>query len=296
MVSPKQLAIAVGVSESSLKRWADDGLLVASRTAGGHRRIALPEAVRFIRHMGLRVVHAGELGLIEGDEPLADLQDQRAVVEAFCHAMEEGDSARSKQIAQSCYLAGWSVAAIADGPIREALARIGQLWQHAEWGIVVEHRATDISLQILSMLRALMPARREGAPIALGGAAEIDPSMIPSLCASVSLAEVGFNEVNLGPMTPTSVLCNAIRHYKPHLVWLTMTHPRGRDALIKDLSAIRATAEEVGAGFIAGGRMLGELSAAELTGIAVGRSMAELVAFARGRCETLLQGDVRPHG
>ena len=49
VLSPKELAAAIGVSESTLKRWADDGLIVFSRTAGGHRRIRLAEAIRFIR-------------------------------------------------------------------------------------------------------------------------------------------------------------------------------------------------------------------------------------------------------
>jgi MerR family transcriptional regulator, light-induced transcriptional regulator len=53
-LSPKALAAAIGVSESSLKRWADEGRLAAERTAGGHRRIAVAEAVRFVRRRGSR--------------------------------------------------------------------------------------------------------------------------------------------------------------------------------------------------------------------------------------------------
>ncbi|MCU0689187.1 MAG: B12-binding domain-containing protein, partial [Phycisphaerales bacterium] len=208
MVSPKQLAVAIGVSESSLKRWADEGLLVAVRTAGGHRRIPLPEAVRFIRHMGLKVVQPAEIGLTEEDASVAEWHNPSEVSAAFSAAVENGESAKAKHIIQSCFLAGWSAASIADGPLRDALVKIGTMWQHAEWGIVVEHRATDICLQTINLLRTLLPARREGAPVALGGAGDSDPYMIPSLCAAVSLAEIGFNEVNLGPMTPARVLCN----------------------------------------------------------------------------------------
>ena len=43
------LVDALGVSESSVKRWVDGGDLVAQRTAGGHRRIARGEALRFAR-------------------------------------------------------------------------------------------------------------------------------------------------------------------------------------------------------------------------------------------------------
>ena len=49
LLSPRELAQAIGVSESSLKRWADAGQIRVARTAGGHRRISIADAVRFIR-------------------------------------------------------------------------------------------------------------------------------------------------------------------------------------------------------------------------------------------------------
>ena len=47
LLSPREVAVALGVSESSVKRWVDLGELAALRTAGGHRRITRAEAVRF---------------------------------------------------------------------------------------------------------------------------------------------------------------------------------------------------------------------------------------------------------
>ena len=64
LLSPKELADAIGVSESSLKRWADAGRLQVARTEGGHRRIPIAEAVRFIRDTGAVVVRPDLLGLL----------------------------------------------------------------------------------------------------------------------------------------------------------------------------------------------------------------------------------------
>ena len=47
--SPRQLARAAGVSESSVKRWCDQGLIPTQKTAGGHRRLA-DAASEFLRH------------------------------------------------------------------------------------------------------------------------------------------------------------------------------------------------------------------------------------------------------
>ncbi len=41
LVTPKQVGRALDVSESSLKRWCDNGEIATQYTAGGHRRIAL---------------------------------------------------------------------------------------------------------------------------------------------------------------------------------------------------------------------------------------------------------------
>lgn len=47
-VSPRDLARAAGVSESSVKRWCDQGLIPVIKTAGGHRRLSLDAAIEFL--------------------------------------------------------------------------------------------------------------------------------------------------------------------------------------------------------------------------------------------------------
>ena len=74
-LSPRELARALGVSESSLKRWADDGKIRFSRTVGGHRRIAVSDALQFARDAKLPLVRPDVLGLRE----VAALREKGAV-------------------------------------------------------------------------------------------------------------------------------------------------------------------------------------------------------------------------
>lgn len=283
-LSPKKLARAIGVSESSLKRWTDDGLLVCARTAGGHRRIDLPEAVRFIRHIGATVVRPDLLGLPDLAALPVDWSNHTATApaDALHAALEAGHAVESRAIVQSLYLAGWTPAAIFDGPMREALARIGTLWLHAEWGIVVEHRATDICIQAINQLRMLAAARGSAAPVAVGCAFEHDPYLVPSLMASAVIGELGFADVNLGALTPAQVLFNAAQHYRARLVWVCISSSDDPRRTISDLVAVAARLAAADTTVIAGGRILADVPAAQLPGVTVARSMLELEAFARG--------------
>ena len=63
LLTTTQLAEAIGASESSMRRWTNSGVIRTTRTAGGHRRILLSEAVRFVRESGTPLVRPELLGL-----------------------------------------------------------------------------------------------------------------------------------------------------------------------------------------------------------------------------------------
>src|SRR6476659_2016638 len=56
LLTTHDVALAIGASESSLRRWTNSGAIRTQRTVGGHRRIPLSEAIRFVRETGATVV------------------------------------------------------------------------------------------------------------------------------------------------------------------------------------------------------------------------------------------------
>ncbi|HYP52226.1 MAG TPA: helix-turn-helix domain-containing protein [Pyrinomonadaceae bacterium] len=48
-LTSRETARLLGVSEASVKRWADSGLLPTEKTAGGHRRFRPEDVARFRR-------------------------------------------------------------------------------------------------------------------------------------------------------------------------------------------------------------------------------------------------------
>lgn len=218
MLSPKELAEALGVSESSLKRWVDAGKLHAARTEGGHRRISVAEALRFIRESGAPVARPELLHMPE----VAQTGD-RSDATLLAH-LQRGDARAARGWVLARYLEGEPIAALCDGPIKNAMHAIGERWKHEPDGVFVEHRATDACIQALAHLRSTFDPPLD-APIAIGATPEDDPYLLPSfMCATVIAAE-GMRAINLGPDTPVSALQQAYDAAQPRLVWVSASAP-----------------------------------------------------------------------
>jgi len=273
-LSPKDLAAAIGVSESSLKRWVDSGRLAVQRTAGGHRRIPLQEAVRFVRAEGYRVQDAACFGVLScGDQDEANLE------QVLFTAMVAGDAERCRGLITTAYLAGASVASLCDGTLRSVMARIGELWSHGEEGIAVEHHATSICIQVVEQLRQFLPDSRSDAPIAVGGGTSADPYLLPSQMASVVLTECGYRVINLGPQTPNNALLAAVTRHRPVLVWRSLTSITDAAAVGADLRDLVAHLGDIP--LVIGGRHAPAVAMAAGGQVHVVGSMCELGAFAR---------------
>jgi len=280
-LSPKQLGQAIGVSESSLKRWIDDGLIAVTRTTGGHRRIELAEAVRFVRQRGYTIADMGALGLTAADDETGRA-DAAQRAERFHELLINGQDKEFTASLTRLYLDGHTLAELIDGPIREAMKRIGELWHNDPDGIGIEHRATDICIRALSYLHTLLKTPPADAPLAIGGAPPADMHLISSLCISLVLAEQGWREANLGANTPWEQLERAAKREKASLVWVTMTNEPGTD-YESHLRSLAQSLAEVPCQLVVGGRQLSEpIQRIYLENFHAARSMAELVSFSRG--------------
>ena len=155
-LSPRDFGRAIGVSESTVKRWVDSGELRVMRTPGRHRRIVLSDAVRFVRDHQCRIQDPGLLGMDQTPLPPRPGDDLATQIH---DALVSGDEVRLRQRVLGAYLSGMSVHALGDGPVRIAFARIGELWKHDDDGIAIEHQAVQAMMRLMGMLRRLVEGR-----------------------------------------------------------------------------------------------------------------------------------------
>ncbi|WP_146448675.1 MerR family transcriptional regulator [Bythopirellula polymerisocia] len=254
LVTPKQVAQAIGVSESSLKRWCDKGLLATIRTAGGHRRLALDEVFQFLRRSEQELVRPELLGLPSntgrGEIVLTRAREQ------IRDALVAGDEDKCRRIVLDLYLAGQTVCEICDRVLAEAFHEIGDHWECGEVSVYRERRACEIGSRLLHELRSSMPSPSADAPQAIGGTMHSDPYRLPTAMIEVVLRELGWQATSLGAELPTSTFVEALNDTKPKLLWLTVSSIETPAKFVEEYAEIHRVADEVGAVVVVGGRAL----------------------------------------
>ncbi|HVP31349.1 MAG TPA: helix-turn-helix domain-containing protein [Myxococcota bacterium] len=269
LLSPFQLARALGVGESTVKRWIDQGRIPARRTAGGHRRISFEQAIAFIRGHRLTVSDPGALDL-SADQPTPD---------ALAALLRSPSPETAVPWIERLYASGMDAAELADGWLAPAMSAVGHCWEAGELAVTDEHAATlQVSRALHAVLRLHLPAPDQ--PLAFVAALAGDPYVVPSLCAELVLREAGFRVRSFGPNTPADDLAQAIGRASPRLLALSFSLAEGTQATLRQRAALRDAARAAGAAVVVGGRGASEALVDSLGAAAWCRTMRELARLA----------------
>jgi excisionase family DNA binding protein len=262
LASPRQVAEALGVSESSVKRWCDQGQITMVRTPGGHRRVAVASVLRFAAESGHPVRDLGALGEGELEREAPDLlakqaeRDAREERMALRRALLDGDIDSVRALLSVAWVRGTPVDVLCDERLAPVFADIGERWAAGGLEIYVERRACEVTLRVLRELGdKLIPSRR-GAPRAIGASREHDPYALPTTMVELVLRERGFDATSLGTRLPIPTLVSATRELKPELVWLCVGACDDPERLVEECAELEKAARDVGAALVLGGRAL----------------------------------------
>ncbi len=256
LLSPKQVARAIGVSESSLKRWCDQGLIRTERTAGGHRRLPIDAVVKFLREQGFEVKHPDVLGL-PASIGLTNWTTDRAC-ERLTEALIQGDEDLCRGVVLDVYLAKHRLSTICDHVIGGAFQAIGDLWDCGDVEVFEERRACEICLCVLHELRRLVSLSGSSAPTAMGGTLAGDPYTLANSMVELVLRDSGWHATSLGSQLPLATLRVAVQKYRPRVLWLSVSAVLEASRLIDDVNQLFETAEAQKTALVLGGRALSQ--------------------------------------
>ena len=275
-VSPRQVAEALGVSESSVKRWSDQGLIAAAKTAGGHRKLVLGDVLRFVREQGYDIGRPESLGL-PGRLPRAT--DDTVTPAALVAALVAGDAETTRRLVIGLFVRGVPLTDVFDHVIGPAVREVGARWEHGVVRVFEEHRATVLVQRTLQELRSLLPRAKGKAPVAVVGTLSGDPYTIAIGMAELTLVEKGWAATNLGPDTPAFTVVEAIGSLRPRVLGIGINVVTDLDAFSGAFAEVAVAARAQRTAVVVGGPALTPEVRARIHYAACCASMRELADF-----------------
>jgi len=199
----------LGVGATSVKRWADAGLLPCEKTAGSHRRFSRSVLDQFRRAQGIAT--AGNA------EPAIDVSDPGAWVE---HLLDPGATETTTEGlvwgARSKLGSFWRVAEV----LGTVLDQLGTCWVEGKLTVVDEHVATEHLVRAIQRVGERLPVEHDAPRILLATAEGEDHTgglALAELCAR----ELGWQTVWVGARAPASELARAVDRFKVSVVALS---------------------------------------------------------------------------
>jgi excisionase family DNA binding protein len=278
-ITTRQAAQALGVSEASLKRWCDQGLLPALRTPGGHRRLPLSGVVQFMRERQMGSAQPRVLGLPGCLR--SESRSASALSAAMQDALEAGDECEVRRLLFGLFLAGSEISELLDSLIVPSFRAMGDKWSHGDLAVYEERRAVELCTRLLHQLQALLPAPTAGAPRAIGGTLTGDPYSLPTTMMETALWEAGWRSQSYGCGLTAATLVEALCDIHPKLLWISASYFDAEEQFLADYATVYDAANELGVAVLVGGRMLTARLRERMQYSAYGDNLRHAVAFAR---------------
>ncbi|TWT76128.1 Helix-turn-helix domain protein [Posidoniimonas polymericola] len=276
LLSPKQIARALDVSESSIKRWCDGGLIRAEHTAGGHRRVPMSELLDFLKRTDRRVVEPAAIGLVA---PATVRRPCLAgAVDRFTAAITAGEEATARQIGVELAVARVGMAELCDAVLAPAMHRVGALWETGQVSIYQERRACGIVEQTLVDLQNLCQPPEPDAPLAIGASTAGDYYSLPNDMTRLVLSDLGWRATSLGENIPLASLADAVQSERPKVVWISCSYLTDPPGFLAEFQAFRSQVADRSQ-IVVGGRALTDEIRKQLHYSAFCDTMAHLQGF-----------------
>jgi MerR family transcriptional regulator, light-induced transcriptional regulator len=256
--STKELAEMWDVSESTIKRWSDAGMLKCRKTFGGHRKFELEDIVEFQNRCDLAKKEAEKRKAECSSElkRLLDDADFAGLADYYKQAALTGQSGLVSSLLSQWGEQGLSLATIGEDIIRPAMREVGELWRTGKIRVLDEHLATLSTMEALTDLHTSVAKNADSNRLAIVGCSEGELHQLASILVRHLLEAEGLKVVYLGPHTPLFSFAEAINRFKPQAVCISITMMDNLERAVRDYEALRRAASKHKARIIMGGAAL----------------------------------------
>jgi excisionase family DNA binding protein len=242
LLTTREVARLLGVGTTSVKRWADSGLLRCVKTPGGHRRYPRADVETFLSQNQHQAAP---------DKP--SLQNHcDAWVLKLSRGMGASEIARGLQ-AEHRRHGSWFVVADAMGDV---LDEIGRAWARGDITVIQEHIISERIARAIARLSENM-AIAQGAPNCLLMSAEGDDHTLGLNLVELCLRETGWRVTWTGRRTPVHFVCEFITSNDIDMVAVSASeYSRDAGVLADQAARLGAACEELDIPLLLGGNGL----------------------------------------
>ena len=232
LLSTSEAARLLGAGTTSVKRWADTGMLDCVRTAGGHRRFTRDALNRFVR-------------LQRHEETVID-ETQRWIDSLLSEMSHELALWRAHR-----RLGSWCRVAAELEPV---LAQLGRRWAEGDVSIAEEHIVSGRLSRALIRITESLPLS-PSAPTCMLACVESEQHVLGLHLAELCFRESGWASIWLGPRTPTRAIVEQVRlDDRIRLVGLSASEACDDPSLLRRVElAVGAVCRERGVALMLGG-------------------------------------------
>lgn len=251
ILSSKQVAEILGVNESSVKRWADSGMLSCYKTPGGHRKFKKDDLLLFSSKYSFELKSGISNSRFEQTPPI-DF-NYKAINDILFKKMMVGSEDDITDFLYSLHLSGISVINLYDNVIAKTMYEIGVKWKNKELTIDWEHIATNKIIRSLFRLHDKIASEPYKGLTALCGTLEDEYHELPLLIVRNVLTYYGWKVIYIGANTPLKAMQSGISEHKPDIVCLSTTIINNKDAFISDIRKLNSVTRSSGSKLLLGG-------------------------------------------
>jgi len=242
-LTTKHVARLLNVSEATVKRWADEGVLASEKTVGGHRRFGIESVAQLRRERNLQgVTAAGETKA----RPLPSPDD-------FLQLILAGDELETGAALVDAYLAHHELDSIFENTVTQAMHQLGDLWLKGSVTVADEHRATHVVLTALQKLRSVMVPPEPNGMTAICCGCEGDLHELAVHLVALILESKGWHVINLGGNTPLFSLQEMVSRQRPQLICISARAIFDLDRTAAEFAQLRRVANRLKAKIAVGG-------------------------------------------
>ncbi len=286
LLSTRDVAELMKVTETTIKRWSADGDLPCVKTPGGHRRYRMPDVLRFAEDRRYPLSGVRPPVMVGVDSDMLEFgvfkRDFRTISRLLLERALKGERAEILELLTYLVKHQVSIASLGDDVVRPALAEIGRLWTAGQIEIDHEHVASQALLEAIIRLSPDLPRKPDNGWTALCACAEGDHHEIGLRILCYALESEGWRVHYLGANTPFNTLRSRIATARPRLVCLSMSVPASATTL-RELRSVGELARSLDAAFLLGGTSADALPADEILCDGVPSSVNAAIAIVRER-------------